>query len=219
MCLSINATVPLIPLETKTGAPSGAQAAALSLTSSRKLDTTESFFLSVIDTGLLVSAVTYAHCPLGLIATPSGSMPTTSVASVFPEASREQRPCPRHGAYLQQQLGRAFVARRGIANYHYLSMRATASDPGGDRTRDLRIKSPLLYQLSYRVRDRKLRPPLEFLNLCDPAAMAIGLREGRAKKRGGPFRPRANVRRRFSPRASIGSSRASWPLRESPTVS
>ena len=40
---------------------------------------------------------------------------------------------------------------RGIANYHYLSMRATASDPGGDRTRDLRIKSPLLYQLSYRV--------------------------------------------------------------------
>ena len=27
-----------------------------------------------------------------------------------------------------------------------------ASDPGGDRTLDLRIKSPLLYQLSYRVR-------------------------------------------------------------------
>ena len=26
-----------------------------------------------------------------------------------------------------------------------------AHDPGGDRTRDLRIKSPLLYQLSYRV--------------------------------------------------------------------
>ena len=25
------------------------------------------------------------------------------------------------------------------------------SDPGGDRTRDLQIKSPLLYQLSYRV--------------------------------------------------------------------
>jgi hypothetical protein len=25
------------------------------------------------------------------------------------------------------------------------------SDPGGSRTRDLRIKSPLLYQLSYRV--------------------------------------------------------------------
>ena len=28
---------------------------------------------------------------------------------------------------------------------------ASASDPGGSRTRDLRIKSPLLYQLSYRV--------------------------------------------------------------------
>src|SRR5450830_1506182 len=26
------------------------------------------------------------------------------------------------------------------------------NDPGGSRTRDLRIKSPLLYQLSYRVR-------------------------------------------------------------------
>ena len=26
-----------------------------------------------------------------------------------------------------------------------------SSDPGGSRTRDLRIKSPLLYQLSYRV--------------------------------------------------------------------
>ena len=26
-----------------------------------------------------------------------------------------------------------------------------ANDPGGSRTRDLRIKSPLLYQLSYRV--------------------------------------------------------------------
>ena len=25
------------------------------------------------------------------------------------------------------------------------------NDPGGSRTRDLRIKSPLLYQLSYRV--------------------------------------------------------------------
>ena len=26
------------------------------------------------------------------------------------------------------------------------------NDPGGSRTHDLRIKSPLLYQLSYRVR-------------------------------------------------------------------
>ncbi len=28
---------------------------------------------------------------------------------------------------------------------------AVQNDPGGSRTRDLRIKSPLLYQLSYRV--------------------------------------------------------------------
>ena len=28
---------------------------------------------------------------------------------------------------------------------------ALVNDPGGSRTRDLRIKSPLLYQLSYRV--------------------------------------------------------------------
>lgn len=32
-------------------------------------------------------------------------------------------------------------------------------DPGGSRTRDLRIKSPLLYQLSYRV-DLELRPTI-----------------------------------------------------------
>jgi hypothetical protein len=32
--------------------------------------------------------------------------------------------------------------------------RLTPHDPGGSRTRDLRIKSPLLYQLSYRVGDR-----------------------------------------------------------------
>src|SRR6185312_8447359 len=32
-----------------------------------------------------------------------------------------------------------------------------ASDPGGSRTRDLRIKSPLLYQLSYRVECLHLR--------------------------------------------------------------
>ena len=31
---------------------------------------------------------------------------------------------------------------------------AERNDPGGDRTRDLQIKSPLLYRLSYRVRTR-----------------------------------------------------------------
>jgi hypothetical protein len=30
------------------------------------------------------------------------------------------------------------------------------SDPGGSRTHDLRIKSPLLYQLSYRIGNSKL---------------------------------------------------------------
>ena len=30
-------------------------------------------------------------------------------------------------------------------------MSTCSNDPGGSRTRDLRIKSPLLYQLSYRV--------------------------------------------------------------------
>ena len=32
-----------------------------------------------------------------------------------------------------------------------------SDDPGGFRTRDLRIKSPLLYQLSYRVANRRTR--------------------------------------------------------------
>ena len=31
-------------------------------------------------------------------------------------------------------------------------------DPGGSRTRDLRIKSPLLYQLSYRVQRPEFKP-------------------------------------------------------------
>src|SRR2546426_2171706 len=34
-----------------------------------------------------------------------------------------------------------------------------ARDPGGNRTRGLRIKSPLLYQLSYRVGRAKVRAP------------------------------------------------------------
>jgi hypothetical protein len=34
---------------------------------------------------------------------------------------------------------------------HSLSRFRSNDDPGGSRTRDLRIKSPLLYQLSYRV--------------------------------------------------------------------
>ena len=31
------------------------------------------------------------------------------------------------------------------------------SEPAGDRTRDLRIKSPLLYQLSYRLHQLRQR--------------------------------------------------------------
>lgn len=39
------------------------------------------------------------------------------------------------------------------------------NDPGGSRTRDLRIKSPLLYQLSYRVvSDRKITQPNDLDN-------------------------------------------------------
>ena len=33
------------------------------------------------------------------------------------------------------------------------ALKEDSNDPGGSRTRDLRIKSPLLYQLSYRVGD------------------------------------------------------------------
>ena len=45
--------------------------------STNRFDTTESRLASITDTELLVSAVTYIHLPFGLIATPSGSMPTT----------------------------------------------------------------------------------------------------------------------------------------------
>ena len=38
------------------------------------------------------------------------------------------------------------------------------NDPAGSRTRDLRIKSPLLYQLSYRV-DQGVRPVLRLTRL------------------------------------------------------
>ena len=41
--------------------------------------------------------------------------------------------------------------QRQIEGWRCGVSRYSASDPGGSRTRDLRIKSPLLYQLSYRV--------------------------------------------------------------------
>lgn len=44
-------------------------------------------------------------------------------------------------------------ARGKIANLQAFIKEAGESDPVGTRTRDLRIKSPLLYQLSYRVSD------------------------------------------------------------------
>jgi hypothetical protein len=48
--------------------------------STRKFATTESPRVSMTETVLLVSAVTYTQRPSGLIPTPSGSMPTMSVA-------------------------------------------------------------------------------------------------------------------------------------------
>src|SRR6185437_778981 len=48
---------------------------------------------------------------------------------------------------------RAPVVRRALLPNRF----CCRSDPGGSRTRDLRIKSPLLYQLSYRVECLHLR--------------------------------------------------------------
>src|SRR5690242_6849001 len=42
---------------------------------------------------------------------------------------------------------------RGCPKYRHTTARA--DEPAGDRTQDLRIKSPLLYQLSYRLRRRR----------------------------------------------------------------
>ena len=54
-------------------------------------------------------------------------------------------PGPSPGSIIQQLA--QVAAQRGNRG------RAYVYDPGGSRTRDLRIKSPLLYQLSYRVGD------------------------------------------------------------------
>src|SRR5689334_1736906 len=50
-------------------------------------------------------------------------------------------------------MGRAPVIGYSIGSEHEKAPRGGLSryDPGGSRTHDLRIKSPLLYQLSYRV--------------------------------------------------------------------
>jgi hypothetical protein len=64
-----------------------------------------------------------------------------------------------------------------VAVYNHMPRERSATrdalrhDPGGDRTHDLRIKSPLLYQLSYRVvLQRKLTdwPLLPSGHVCCP---------------------------------------------------
>ena len=47
----------------------------------------------------------------------------------------------------------------------------TPDDPGGSRTRDLRIKSPLLYQLSYRVEPQQ-RDKVSHLGAVQQAPVA-----------------------------------------------
>ncbi len=47
------------------------------------------------------------------------------------------------------------------------------SDPAGTRTQDLRIKSPLLYQLSYRVLNVYLRFPLRVVQVRRAAWSAV----------------------------------------------
>ena len=54
-----------------------------------------------------------------------------------------------HIPRIKTQTGMA-VAFTGIT-INFQRSNNVWSDPGGSRTRDLRIKSPLLYQLSYRV--------------------------------------------------------------------
>ena len=84
---------------------------------------------------------------------------TTEIQKAFDKLDRAQRQKRNSGSRNRQQT---------VNTHHYrsdstrrtdaLSMRTTTTyddtafnDPGGSRTRDLRIKSPLLYQLSYRV--------------------------------------------------------------------
>ena len=47
-----------------------------------------------------------------------------------------------------------FTSGRSLCDVQSLQQ-LPMNDPGGSRTRDLRIKSPLLYQLSYRVENRQ----------------------------------------------------------------
>ena len=70
--------------------------------------------------------------------------------------------------FLDEDAGKLVGFQVGIA---WAGAHANPYDPGGDRTRGLRIKSPLLYQLSYRV----VAPALE---LTSPEARvgASGIR-------------------------------------------
>ena len=131
-------------------------------------------------------------------------MTSSATSREQPHERRDQSPSPRRAAWAGR---RSTGGARTIGNRHVLGIvvpvasstnpygtstghtvsRARAakslyntSDPGGSRTRDLRIKSPLLYQLSYRVgfltSSKKLvafRFPLPLDTEASPSALDI----------------------------------------------
>ncbi len=66
---------------------------------------------------------------------------------------------------------------------HAGPVRKNRNDPGGSRTRDLRIKSPLLYQLSYRV----WRRSAPATNIVAPGGYSCLVESGGASSLRNPF--------------------------------
>src|SRR5947207_2848752 len=78
---------------------------------------------------------------------------------------------------------------------------SVGNDPAGDRTQDLRIKSPLLYQLSYRVERTKPRPgtPLRQARYARPGPALF-------RKYAAPRRRSTSPQKRRGHRSNVGGA-------------
>ena len=89
---------------------------------------------------------------------------------VHRRSAQRVRPARQPSRRTPQRARRTTPGERIQKKAHPAPQGPEHSEPAGDRTQDLRIKSPLLYQLSYRLKAPKLEPPRDFQNPSGPRA-------------------------------------------------
>jgi serine/threonine protein kinase len=84
---------------------------------------------------------------------PWSAMPLMEGGSLRARLTRDRQLVIDDAVSIAQDLGEALQTAhaKGAVHRDITHGMRSVNDPGGSRTRDLRIKSPLLYQLSYRV--------------------------------------------------------------------